>query len=84
MSEVVSIHVRLARPKEGKKNGTYQHLMFPDKIPTDPSLSGTCPKIAQFLSFMYGPGAFPAVASVLGLGASEFVHGPFKSGVLVF
>lgn len=32
---------------------------------------------------MYGPGSLQTAASVVGLGASEIVHGPFKRGISV-
>ena len=54
-------------------------------IPTESSYSSLpfrCMSYSWSI-FIYGPGTFKTAASVLDLGASEIVCGPFKSGILV-
>lgn len=53
-------------------------LLFTEKVPTDPSSSGTHSKISQKISFIYVPGAYQIAASDMGLRSSEFVHRPYK------
>ena len=63
-----------------KKNGAlwYFHPQR-EKVASDPCSSSTCPIISQLTSFSYDPGAFQAVANVLGLWVSEFVCDSFKN-----
>ena len=51
------------------------------KVPLDPYPSGARPEITQWLTFLYGPGAFQAAPSVMDFRVSEFLHESFKSGV---
>ena len=51
------------------------------KVPLDPCPSVASPEITQWLSFLYGSGAFQAAPYVMGFGVSEFLHESFKSGV---
>lgn len=45
----------------------------------DPWPSSTCPKISQYIFFMYTLGAFQTAPSVLGLWLSDIACWPFKS-----
>lgn len=55
-----------------------------DKVSTDFCPFGTCYKISQQIPFTYSSSTFQTAVFILSLKASEFVHGPCKSGVSVF
>lgn len=64
MSELASTSVKPAWLKEHKKDDTGS-TSTSEKVHIDLYLSSTCPQISQYITHVYGPGAFRTAVSVL-------------------